>query len=473
MPSQDLAPGTRVGRYGISRVLERGAQEVTCEGVHLALRYRVTIRVVRVQASEERRALVRREAQLGAALQHRHILQVLEAGELPDGSLYLVTEHVDGCSLAKVVAHRRLSADATVDLGVQVLAALTAVSAHGIVHGDITSESIVLERAADGQVTAKLIGFGVCKAIRADLAESMRGARAEQPDARIDSYALAAVLYEALSGRPPRAGRRATKDGNVRPLRDVAAHVPREVASVVDRALARDPDDRWRHPAEMAEALRAAAQRLGLARGADAWAEVIANGLGSSTNVVSSPRERSSQDTRPAARERGWSSSARATFGRWVAPAVAIGLCVFAATELVTGSYDHPLDKLADAAEKLVVDPAVTTPTDASEPESRSEPPAPQREPTAPPRIEEPSLDELESGARDMFVRGEAAAAMDVYRRVIDRSPRRATAWRGLGLVAAASGDHARARRALHRYLELAPRSPDRPRIERELERLR
>jgi regulator of sirC expression with transglutaminase-like and TPR domain len=77
----------------------------------------------------------------------------------------------------------------------------------------------------------------------------------------------------------------------------------------------------------------------------------------------------------------------------------------------------------------------------------------------------------LERDARDAFVHGDNRRSLVLYRRVLDASPRRASAWRGLGLVSAAVGDGPAARRALTRYLSLAPDAEDRERIERELAR--
>jgi hypothetical protein len=81
------------------------------------------------------------------------------------------------------------------------------------------------------------------------------------------------------------------------------------------------------------------------------------------------------------------------------------------------------------------------------------------------------ALLDLERNARDAFVRGDTPRSVSLYRRVLAHAPRRASAWRGLGLVSAAAGDRATARRALVRYLGMNPDAPDRVRIVAELAR--
>jgi regulator of sirC expression with transglutaminase-like and TPR domain len=83
----------------------------------------------------------------------------------------------------------------------------------------------------------------------------------------------------------------------------------------------------------------------------------------------------------------------------------------------------------------------------------------------------EENLTELEQRARASFLRGESTLAMRLYRRVIATSPERASAWRGLGLVASATGERNTARDALRRYLELSPHASDRAAVMRELHR--
>ena len=164
-----LKPGTLVGRYQAGE----GGQGVVYHGEHLTLGYPVAIKVMHVSDSEvctARRARFRREARLGAKLQHRHVVKVLEAGELDDASPYLVMEYVEGTSLSELIERTTLPAAAVTELGLQLLSAVAAIDDHGILHRDIKPENILLERTVDGAVMAKLLDFGVSKAHNVELA---------------------------------------------------------------------------------------------------------------------------------------------------------------------------------------------------------------------------------------------------------------------------------------------------------------
>jgi serine/threonine-protein kinase len=307
-----------VGRFCIRGVLGEGAQGIVYRGEHVALRYPVAIKIIHRDADPQidgaRRARFRREALLAAAVRHRHIVRVLEAGELSDGSPYLVMEHVEGVSLADLLDRRLLGPAAAVELGVQLLAALAALSEQGVLHRDIKPENVMLERELDGHVAAKLLDFGICKSSRVELESgtltragtivgtpyymSPEHVRGQALDVRSDLYAAAGVLYECLTGAPPHDGPTtgaifaAIATEAVRPLRERAPSCPEAIARVVDRGLRASRDERWAHPLEMAEALRLAGQDLALPRGPDAWREHFEVAVGDS-------RGRRPRDTAP------------------------------------------------------------------------------------------------------------------------------------------------------------------------------
>ena len=135
-----------VGRFRACSILGEGGQGIVYRGEHVDLGYPVAIKVLHGEsASEITRARFRREARLGAQVQHPNVVRVIELGELDDGSPYLVMEHVEGVSLSELISDRMLSADATVELGVQLLAALAALHARDIVHRDIKPENVMIE----------------------------------------------------------------------------------------------------------------------------------------------------------------------------------------------------------------------------------------------------------------------------------------------------------------------------------------
>jgi tRNA A-37 threonylcarbamoyl transferase component Bud32 len=483
-----LAPGTALGRYFASHLIGAGGQALVYEGEHAELGYPVAIKVLRAtDISELQRARVRREARALAQLKHPHIVRVLDVGDLPDGSPFLVMEHVEGMPLSRHLPAQHLSPGACVELGLQLLSALCALHEKEIVHRDIKPENVMLERQPDGQICAKLLDFGISKSREDELTGSRlthtgtivgtphymppEHVRGEVLDVRADLYAVAGVLYEAICGRPPRdapttaavIAQIATEE--VRPLRDLEPACPKELADVIDRGLRSDRDKRWAHPMQMAEALREAARVLSLPRGADAWAQGGARSPRETAEWELRRKKPISAPTPLATIEPARPPRFRARY--WIAAASALVLGTLATVafsqtgvRVIEQARKGSAASKGDVVETILFNAAAEPlPIEEVEPE-----PAPERP--------EPSLAELERSARNAFVRGEAARAAVLYRRAIARAPTRATAWRGLGLVLAASGERSLARRALHRYLSLAPEAEDRARIEREIARL-
>lgn len=475
-----------VGRFRACAVLGEGGQGVVYRGEHVDLGYPVAIKVLHGEsASEITRARFRREARLGAQVQHPNVVRVIELGELDDGSPYLVMEYIDGVGLADLIADRTLSAAATVELGAQLLAAVAALHARGIVHRDIKPENVMVELSVDGSIIAKILDFGISKTNDKELEPatltragtivgtpsymSPEHVRGEVLDVRSDLYAVSGVLYEALSGHPPHEApttsavfaKIATEA--VRPLRDHAPECPEVLADVIDRGLRRDRDERWGHPLAMSEALRAAAHELGLARGADAWVEVL-DGPSPRLGTLALHLTRRRCDSLTNAPTETAPPTALGPARAW--RRAVLGACAALACALAGVVAPGPLfDADPPPAVKRASNRAPVAASAAHAPtEEREIPVAPE-----PP----PSLDAMEREARVAFVRGDGAASAALYRRIVERAPERASAWRGLGLVSLAYGAHREARSALERYLTLAPDARDRERIERELRALR
>lgn len=480
-----------VGRFRATTILGEGGQGIVYRGEHVDLGYPVAIKVLHGEsASDLTRARFRREARLGAQVQHPNVVRVIELGELDDGSPFIVMEYVDGVSLSELIADRTLSPDATVELGLQLLAALAALHARGIVHRDIKPENVMVELAVDGSIIAKILDFGISKTsdkllepatltragtiVGTPSYMSPEHVRGEPLDVRSDLYAVAGVLYETIGGHPPHEApttsavfaKIATEP--VVPLRTHAPLCPAVLADVIDRGLRRERDERWDHPLAMSEALRAAAHELGLARGADAWIDVLDGpGARMGTLAVQLTRRRRSSvanaptATAPAAvsQSRGWRASVLVPAGIGLAALLGIGTVLLNAS---LGGHEPRAPKVAPP----ITQPPVEAAMHATE--ERAVPSAPVVSAEEP-----PSLDALEHEARVAFVRGDGRASAALYRRVLEHAPERASAWRGLGLVSLAYGEHREARSALERYLELAPDADDRERIQRELRALR
>src|SRR5262245_28642772 len=220
----------------------------------------------------------RREALAVARLNHPHIVTVIDRGEA-DGMQYIVFEHVDGEDLKHLIARTGpLPVRRALELGIQIGRALSFAHANGVVHRDVKPQNVLLR---DG--SAKVTDFGIARADNLQLDDdttdpgtvlgtgdyiSPEQARGERATERSDVYSLGALLYELLAGDVPfpaesavAAALRHTTD----PVPDVLQarpDVPVRFATAVERALAKDPDDRFATMNELVDELVACRNEL-------------------------------------------------------------------------------------------------------------------------------------------------------------------------------------------------------------------
>jgi len=232
----------------------------------------------------EGRTMFEREAALHAAVTHDNVVKVFASGVVDDEP-WLAMELIDGCDLYRLLRRlggegRKLAPSIAAHVAREVLRALESVHGArdphsgqpmGIIHRDVTPSNVLL--AADGRV--KLGDFGIARsATRATLRSAgsamLKGKFAylapeqvagEPFDQRADLFAVAVVLSEMLLGRPLFAGSGqlavllAIRDCRIDPLRDARASLPKGMFEVLERALARDPAQRFPNAAALSEAL--------------------------------------------------------------------------------------------------------------------------------------------------------------------------------------------------------------------------
>lgn len=255
-----------LARYDLRESLGEGATSVVCRAWDRELRRDVALKMLRAGLGPALRERFRREAQALAGVVHPNVLAVYDAGER-DGVPYLVLELVRGRPLDLHDPAR----DPRERVALLERAARGVAAAHekGFVHRDLKPENLLVTDSGE----VKVADFGL--AVAADSADRLTqpGARVgtplymapEQVDPaarpitpRTDVYALGAILYEALTGRPPHRAETLAqlfrKILEEDPPRDPA--IPPALEGVVFKALARDPAERYPTAAEFAEDLR-------------------------------------------------------------------------------------------------------------------------------------------------------------------------------------------------------------------------
>jgi WD40 repeat protein len=272
VPEEGLRP--TVPGYEILGELGRGGMGVVYRARHLALNRLVALKMIlhAEHAGLKERERFRAEAEAIARLQHPNIVQIYEVGEA-GGHPYCALEFVGGGSLAQRLASAPLSPPAAAEL-VQTLAeAVQAAHERGIIHRDLKPANVLL---TDGGLP-KITDFGLAKRIEDSsgltqtgmilgtpsyMAPELAEGRASAVGPATDVYALGAILYECLTGRPPFKGPSAVETlEQVRRQEPAAprwlnAGVPRDLETVCLKCLRKEPQKRYASSSALAEDLR-------------------------------------------------------------------------------------------------------------------------------------------------------------------------------------------------------------------------
>jgi serine/threonine protein kinase len=287
------AEEVNIPNYEILGVLGQGGMGIVFQALQMNLRRVVALKMVRAGSlnDQDRLARVRIEAEAAARLQHPHIVQIYEVGEYA-GRPYLALEYVDGGSLAQRLEGNPVPANHVAPFVEMLARAMDYAHQRGIVHRDLKPANILLQIAdcrvhSEGGQSAicdlqsaipKITDFGLAKLLDGGgenqtltgeilgtpvyMAPEQATGKTKETVPATDVYALGAILYEMLTGRPPFVGesRLATLE-QIRcqepvPPRSLQPHVPQDLQTICLKCLQKEPHRRYASAAALAEDLR-------------------------------------------------------------------------------------------------------------------------------------------------------------------------------------------------------------------------
>ena len=278
--------GKMLGKVRIDSLLARGGIAEVYLGEHVALQREVAVKILRNQYEDDSQLLERfeREARVVAKLRHSNIVQVFDFDTV-EGRPYLVMEYVPGISLSRYLhilhgRNGRLELPIVNRIITQVAYALQYAHESGVVHRDVKPGNILLTSRSEKVSAGKplpadfqpiLTDFGLVRFLNSSRQTTMgviagtpaymspEQARGETTDERTDIYSLGIVLYELLTGHVPFDGE-TTMSIILKQVTEPPPPVPGlspELQHVLDRSLAKKPEDRYQTPDALAAAFNA------------------------------------------------------------------------------------------------------------------------------------------------------------------------------------------------------------------------
>jgi serine/threonine-protein kinase len=281
--------GSTLGNYKILEKLGEGGQGTVYKAVDSKLGRTVVIKVLPAELTAREANLKRfeREARLASALDHPNICTIFDLNEI-NGIHFIVMQYIEGRNVRQLVNGRPLSLESALSIALQTAEALSAAHSRGIIHRDIKAGNVMV--TPTGQV--KVLDFGLAKLLDEEAARTSgihhteltevgvpygtatyaapEQARGDRVDSRADVFSTGVLLYEMLTGSWPFRGqtaievRHAVLHQDPAPLARVRpGRVPVRLQPVLDKALAKDPRNRYQKISHFADDVRSIIRELG------------------------------------------------------------------------------------------------------------------------------------------------------------------------------------------------------------------
>lgn len=261
-----------VGRYNVLWEIGRGGMATVYVARDPLMKRKVAVKVMssKLAADPDFRTRFHREAEVIAALEHPYIVPVYDFGE-QDEQPFIIMRYMPGGSLGKRIKKAPLSVAEAAHILERMAAALTEAHRRGIVHRDFKPDNILF----DDQEEAFLGDFGIVHLLSSSQTLTSAGAIAGTPaymapeqvhgddeiDGRADVYAMGATLFELLTGQTPFQAKDATRVmmkqvlDPVPDIRSIRPDLPEALEIVIKKAMAKQADQRYQTPLELADAV--------------------------------------------------------------------------------------------------------------------------------------------------------------------------------------------------------------------------
>ena len=290
-------------RYRVLDLIGKGGMGKVYLAEHVALGKRVAIKVLNPAYTHRPDQVKRflREAQAASTIGHENVIDVIDFGEMPNGSVFFAMEHLQGEDLGKLLKRGPLQWSRARRILLQICRALQAAHARGIIHRDMKPENCFIIHRNGMRDFVKVLDFGIAKFLEENRQVShtltQAGAligtpeymapeqvQGEPADVRMDIYALGCIMYQLLTGQLPFSDKTMfgvlSQQVNVRPVppRQLTpeADIPPEVETIILKAMEKERPNRFQTMGELIEAIvaapRGSSDRMGTTSNLDAAA---------------------------------------------------------------------------------------------------------------------------------------------------------------------------------------------------------